>query len=153
MEIKENTKVMDKTIRDIHKYLVEFTKGSLKENGLTKQRFLVLWYIIKNQPVNMSYLHDKMYMANSTLTVIVDRLVEDDLLNRYRNPKDRREVLLELTDKGSNILSKLLNTRHSFLEKALEDLSEEQIDNFNNLLYVVLNNLEDMMKDNGGKNG
>jgi len=153
MEIKENTKVMDKTIRDIHKYLVEFTKGSLKENGLTKQRFLVLWYIIKNQPVNMSYLHDKMYMANSTLTVIVDRLVEDDLLNRYRNPKDRREVLLELTDKGSNILSKLLNTRHSFLEKALEDLSEEQIDNLNNLLYVVLNNLEDMMKDNGGKNG
>ena len=153
MEIKENTKVMDKTIRDIHKYLVEFTKGSLKENGLTKQRFLVLWYIIKNQPVNMSYLHDKMYMANSTLTVIVDRLVEDDLLNRYRNPKDRREVLLELTDKGSNILSKLLNTRHSFLEKALEDLSEEQIDNLNNLLYVVLNNFEDMMKDNGGKNG
>ena len=153
MEIQENTKVMDKTIRDIHKYLVEFTKGNLKENGLTKQRFLVLWYITKKQPVNMSYLHDKMYMANSTLTVIVDRLVEDELLKRYRNPKDRREVLLELTERGNDILSKLLNIRHSFLEKALEELSEEQIDDLNNLLFVVLNNLEDMMKKDGGKNG
>jgi len=152
MEIKENTKVMDKTIRDIHKYLVEFTKGNLKENSLTKQRFLVLWYITKKQPVNMSYLHDKMYMANSTLTVIVDRLVEDELLKRYRNPDDRREVLLELTERGTNILSKLLNIRHSFLERALADLSEKQKVNLINLLSVVLNNLEDMMVEDGGKN-
>jgi DNA-binding MarR family transcriptional regulator len=92
-------------------------------------------------------------MANSTLTVIVDRLVEDELLKRYRNPKDRREVLLELTERGNDILSKLLNIRHSFLEKALEELSEKQIDDLNNLLFVVLNNLEDMMKKDGGKNG
>ena len=153
MELKESTKEMDKTIRDIHKCLVEFTKGSLKENDLTKQRFLVLWYITKNQPVNMSYLHDKMYMANSTLTVIVDRLVEDSFLKRYRNPKDRREVLLELTESGTDILSRLLNIRHSFLEKALEDLSEKQKESLINLLNIILNNLEDMMIEDGGNNG
>ncbi|MGM0446425.1 MAG: MarR family winged helix-turn-helix transcriptional regulator [Bacillota bacterium] len=153
MEPKESTKVIDKTIRDIHKYLVEFTKGSLRENKLTKQRFMVLWYIVKNQPVNMSYLHDKMYMANSTLTVIVDRLVEDKLLKRYRNPEDRREVLLELTKKGENILGKLLNIRQSFLERALEDLSDVQKDDVIELLSLVLNNLEDMMAKGGDNNG
>ncbi|MFO7815554.1 MAG: MarR family transcriptional regulator [Halanaerobiales bacterium] len=62
----------------------------------------------------MSFLHNKMHMANSTLTVIVDKLVQDRLVKRYRNPEDRRIVLLELTKKGKKKLSKMLDIRQSF---------------------------------------
>ena len=146
MEINKKTKELDKIMRDINKYLVEYTKENLKENGLTMPRFLVLWHITKYEPVNMSVLHKKMYMANSTLTVIVDKLVKEELVKRYRNPEDRREVLLELTEKGNNLLLEMLNIRQSFLEKAMHKLNVEEKDTLLNLLKPVAENLEKNLK-------
>jgi len=147
VKLNKQTKIIDKLIRDIHKNLVSYTKDSLKENNLTTPRFLVLWHIVKEEPVNMSYLHDKMYMASSTLTVVVDKLVEDDLVKRYRNPEDRREVMLKLTDKGDSKLCQLLAIRQGFLGKALEILNEEEKDDLLRLLTTVLNNLEIIQKE------
>src|SRR6056297_3226740 len=144
MASKQSTKVIDKLIRDIHKNLVKYTKSSLRENDLTMPRFLVMWHITKEQPVNMSYLHKKMYMANSTLTVIVDKLVNDNLVKRYRNPEDRRIVLLELTEKGDNKLCDMLDIRQGFLEDALNDLDKTDKENLIDLLTLVLNNLNDV---------
>lgn len=152
MASSEETKIIDKTIRDIHKNLVKHTKGALRENNLTMPRFLVLWYITKHQPVNMSFLHDKMHMANSTLTVIVDKLVEDELVKRYRNPEDRRIVLLELTEKGDKKLCKMLDIRQSFLEKALVDLDDKEKDSLIMLLGTVLDNLEELLEEGESKN-
>ncbi len=135
--IKESTKELDKVIRDINKCLGEYTKISLKENDLTMPRFLVLWYITKYEPVNMSVLHNKMYMANSTLTVIVDKLVKEELVKRYRNPDDRREVLLELTEKGNDLLSNLLYRRQEFLEKSMKELKNEEIDEILDFLRPI----------------
>lgn len=146
MSLNKETKELDKILRDINKCLVEYTKNSLKENGLTMPRFLVLWHITKYEPVNMSVLHEKMYMANSTLTVIVDKLVEEELVKRYRNPEDRREVLLELTKKGNDLLLEMLNIRQSFLEKSLKELELDKQKELINLLKPVMNNLEQNIK-------
>ena len=146
MKINKKTKELDKIMRDINKYLVEYTKENLKENGLTMPRFLVLWHITKYEPVNMSVLHKKMYMANSTLTVIVDKLVKEELVKRYRNPEDRREVLLELTEKGNDLLCEMLNIRQSFLEKAMHKLNVEEKNTLINLLKPVAKNLEKNLK-------
>jgi len=150
VKLNKQTKIIDKLIRDIHKNLVSYTKDSLKENNLTTPRFLVLWHIVKEQPVNMSYLHDKMYMASSTLTVIVNKLVKDNLVKRYRNSQDRREVLLELTKKGDNKLCKMLNVRQGFLEEALNDLDVDEENKLIKLLEMILKNLV-LIREDGGK--
>ena len=141
------TKEIDRLIRDIHKHLVQYTKGKLKDIGLTMPRFLVLWHIRKFQSVNMSFLHEKMYMANSTLTVIVDKLVEEELVKRYRNPEDRRIVLLELTANGEELLKEILDIRQDFLEKGLADIEISEQKKIINLLKPVLGNLEEMLKE------
>ncbi len=146
MEIKPEVNEINKLFRDIHKYIVHFTKENLKEEGLTKPRFMVLWYVSKCQPVNISSLHNKMYMANSTLTVIVDKLVESDLINRYRNPDDRRVVLLELTKNGEKKIKKMLNLREAYLQKALVDFNldeQKRLIELLNSVYINLKNMED----------
>ena len=149
-ELTKETRNIDKLIRDIHKHLVQYTKRHLKQNGLTIPRFSVLWHIKKSQPVNMSFLHKKMYMANSTLTIIVDKLVKKELVKRYRNPDDRRVVLLELTESGNQLLCKMLNIRQSFLEKAIVKLDSDQQNVLIELLSTILDNLEKSL--NKGKN-
>ncbi|MFW6270549.1 MAG: MarR family winged helix-turn-helix transcriptional regulator [Bacillota bacterium] len=144
-KVREETKTIDKFFRDIHKYLVEYTKEHLKELDLTMPRFLVLWHITKNEPINMSSLHQKMYMANSTLTVIIDKLLEENLVKRYRNPEDRRMVLIELTDKGSKKLREVLKVRQKFLEKALSDLDYKKQQQLTCLLKPISNNLKNLL--------
>ncbi len=143
MKINEKTKTIDKLIWDINKHLNKFTKGKLKENDLTIPRFFVLWHITKNQPVNMGYLHEKMYMACSTLTVIVDKLVDAGLVKRYRSPEDRRVVLLELSEDGNKLLQKMLYIRQNFLEKAMKDLSIDEQKKIITLLRPIFNNLKE----------
>ncbi|MCF8002241.1 MAG: MarR family transcriptional regulator [Halanaerobiales bacterium] len=147
MASSKETKIIDKSIRDIHKNLVKYTKGSLRKHNLTMPRFLVLWYITKHQPVNMSFLHDKMHMASSTLTVIVDKLVDNELVKRYRNPEDRRIVLLELTAEGDKKLCEMLDIRQNFLERALVDLDDKEKEDLIRLLGTVLENLEKLLKE------
>ena len=146
-ELKKETKDIDKLIRDIHRHLGQYTKRNLKKKDLTMPRFIVLWHIIKQQPVNMSFLHEKLYMANSTLTIIVDKLVEEELVKRYRNPEDRREVLLELTDKGDDLLCKMLYARQNFLEQALADLAPDKQQVMIELLGTILNNLKKSLQE------
>ncbi|HMA62809.1 MAG TPA: MarR family transcriptional regulator [bacterium] len=145
-ELNQETRDIDKLIRDIHKNLVQYTKQNLKQNDLTMPRFTVLWHITKAQPVNMSYLHKKMFMANSTLTIIVDKLVEEKLVKRYRNPDDRRVVLLELTESGDELLCKLLAIRQDFLQKALQDLKPGKQKLLIDLLGSILSNLQSGLK-------
>jgi len=101
----------------------------------------------------MSVLHEKMYMANSTLTVIVDKLEKEELVKRYRNSEDRREVLLELTEKGNDLLLEMLNVRQSFLENSLKELQLEKQKKLINLLKPVLKNLEQNMKEGDENSG
>lgn len=144
-KLKKETRNIDKLIRDIHKHLVQYTKKHLKHNGLTIPRFSVLWHIKKSQPVNMSFLHKKMYMANSTLTIIVDKLVDKELVKRYRNPDDRRVVLLELTESGNKLLCKMLNIRQRFLQQAITELDSDKQQVLMELLGTILNNLENSL--------
>lgn len=147
MELNNETEEIDKILRDIHKYLAQYTKVNLKKNNLTMPRFMVLWYISKCQSVNMSSLHEKMYMANSTLTVIVDKLVETEFVERYRSPKDRRVVLLELTESGDKKLCKILNLRQSFLQEAMDDLNLADQTKLIELLSPILNNFKNMLEE------
>ena len=141
--MEETTKKVDNLLCNIHKLLIKYTKNNLKDYELTVPRFKTLWMVSKLQPVNMSKLNGEMYMANSTLTIIIDRLVDDAFLERYRNPEDRREVLVEMTEKGKEALEQLLEIRQGLLEEALEDLQDNQRENLITLLQPILQKLKE----------
>lgn len=51
-------------------------------------------------PNRMSNIAAHMFASLSNMTVIVDKLVKKALVGRSRSPKDRRVVIIELTEKG-----------------------------------------------------
>ncbi len=132
MEDNINIKIEEK-IRVISRYLNQYTKDHLKSYNLTLGRFHVLRVIFKSEPVSMGDIHTELQMANSTVTIIVDYLHEAGLVKRYRDPGDRRVVLLELEDKGREIMLSLLKKRQEFMRKALLDMEDSALDLYNNL--------------------
>lgn len=141
MGYKTNNKI-EASIRNISKYLNEYTKDYLKAYNLTLGRFHVLRVIIESQPVSMGYIYEELHMANSTVTVIVDYLYESGLVKRKRNVEDRRVVMLEITEKGRKIMKSLLTKRQEFMKEALLDMEDSAKE-----LAVLLENLMNKIEE------
>ena len=43
----------------------------------------------------------KMYVKPSAITVMIDRLIDQELVERYHDKDDRRVVIIELTKRGN----------------------------------------------------
>ncbi|WP_408956143.1 MarR family winged helix-turn-helix transcriptional regulator [Natroniella sp. ANB-PHB2] len=143
MRSKRKVKEIDNLLKDIHKFVFLQTKEEVLKLELTSPRFHILWLLDNLQPINMTGLTDKAYMANSTLTVIIDALTKEGLVKRYRNLEDRREVLLEVTSKGESILKSIVEARQKFLLESLKFLDSNEQDE----LIQLLTPISDYMKE------
>ncbi len=68
--------------------------------GVTPAEGHLLGYLYENGPCPIGQLQDVMGQKPSTLTGVVDRLVQRRLLVRKPNSYDRRSVLVALTGEG-----------------------------------------------------
>ena len=74
---------------------------TLSTHHLTFPQFHTLITIKKNEvKCTMGLLADKTKQVSATMTGIIDRLVEQGLVERWRHPEDRRKVLVRLTEAG-----------------------------------------------------
>ncbi len=88
-------------------------------------------------------LHRQMYLAPATITGLVDGLVENGLVNRYRDETDRRVVYLKLTPQGKALVDEVLNYRIAKLKAALG--SQGNVDTAQ--LHSCLEGLYDWLHD------
>ncbi|PKR87429.1 MarR family transcriptional regulator [Pleomorphomonas diazotrophica] len=78
----------------------------LEEIGLTYPQFLVMVALWDRDGRTVKELGEALYLDSSTLTPLLKRLEAVGLLSRSRNPKDERQVLLRVTDKGNALRPK-----------------------------------------------
>lgn len=72
----------------------------LADDGLTASRFGVLEALWHLGPLNQRELGRKILKSSGNVTVVVDHLERDGLVARRRDPGDRRNVVVTLTDAG-----------------------------------------------------
>ena len=66
-------------------------------------------------------------MTPSNVTGIIDRLDEQQLVSRKENPEDRRMSMLQLTAKGTKLISGLREMRDTQMLKVLKNLPEDEL--------------------------
>jgi len=115
-----------------------------KTSGLTSPQLLIMLEIDKASGINSSQVAKNVNLSPATVTNILDRLENKDLVSRVRDTKDKRKVGLFLTESGK-----------ALLVKAPQALQEHFIDNFGNLaeweqsqLLSSVERLADMMDAN-----
>jgi DNA-binding MarR family transcriptional regulator len=85
------------------------TEQTARRAGLTPQRYLLL-LMIKGAPdgsekSTVTELAERLRLAQSTVTELVNRGEEAGLLDRARSPSDRRFVYLRLSEEGERRLA------------------------------------------------
>jgi DNA-binding MarR family transcriptional regulator len=109
---------------------------------LSEREFLIVTFVGQKQNVKMSDIAEAMSAPMSTLTSIVDKLVDKGYLARYNSIEDRRVVMVTLAKRGNEAHNKFLDQKENLVTKVLlEFSSEEQEEVIKNLekITVALN--------------
>ena len=74
--------------------------------GLGLSDFAVLEMLLHKGPQPVNIIGRKILLTSGSITAAVDRLESRDLLRRTSDPSDRRSRILQLTEKGRNLIER-----------------------------------------------
>jgi DNA-binding MarR family transcriptional regulator len=107
--------------------------------GLTPAQERALRIISRSdEPLRMTELADRLGIVPRSLTTVVDALEEAGLVRREIDPRNRRAILLRLTDQGTAVRDELREARR----RAAEDLFAPMPDDDRELLANLLLRLD-----------
>jgi DNA-binding MarR family transcriptional regulator len=106
---------------------------------LTLPQFYTLLYLHQmSGKCKMSDLADATHQSAASLTGVVDRLLEKQLVMRARHEHDRRQVMVVVTPRGSTLIGEIKEARRKHMQIALAHLQQQEIDTLLNLLDRVI---------------
>ena len=93
--------------------------------GLTPAQERALRLITRSEePPRMTELADRLGIVPRSLTTVIDALEEAGLVRREIDPRNRRAILLLLTDQGAAVRDELREARRRAAEDLFAPLSE-----------------------------
>jgi len=78
--------------------------------------------------MTLGELSQRMMVSNGNVTGLVDRLVDQGLVNRQPSPKDRRAQLVSLTAEGRRFFRAMARANGDWIADLLADLSADEIE-------------------------
>ena len=91
-------------LRRIVQALRESSRASERLLGVSGAQLFVLQTLAKSRALSLNALAERTQTHQSTISVVVKRLVAERLVQSRPSPSDRRRVELELTPRGSALL-------------------------------------------------
>jgi DNA-binding MarR family transcriptional regulator len=110
--------------------------------GVTPLQALVLVEISKKQPLGMQQLAQRMHLTVSTMSRVVEKLVDCGLVSRQEDANDRRAVLCTLSEAGEKTAQQLDACYVDFFEGIIANMSEEDLPGFLKGLRVVVKQMK-----------
>jgi DNA-binding MarR family transcriptional regulator len=131
----------EKIVADTEKSL-RYISGIIKQKGremlsqytITPPQFVALQWLLENGDMTIGELSNKMYLAFSTTTDLIDRMEKNKLVVRVKDENDRRVVRIHLLDEGARIIEEVIKKRQGYLAEILSAFTTEEIIVFEKLL-------------------
>ncbi|MBM7614847.1 MarR family winged helix-turn-helix transcriptional regulator [Alkaliphilus hydrothermalis] len=128
---------LERELRHLCTVIKQKGREILTNFEITPPQFQALQYLITEENITIGELSNKMYLACSTITDLVDRMEKNSLVKRVRDNKDRRVVRIIVLDKGHEIINEVLHARRQYLGNILMDLNNGEKDNILKSIEMV----------------
>ncbi|HLR10100.1 MAG TPA: MarR family transcriptional regulator [Sporosarcina sp.] len=135
---------MEKELRYIAAIIKHNGRKILKNYTITPPQFIALQWLFEHGDMTIGDLSQKMFLAFSTTTDLVDRMEKNDLVKRIRDEKDRRVVRIKLLEEGKRVIEEVIDKRRLYLNSVLSDFTEDEVGELSQLLSKLH---EEMKKD------
>lgn len=141
-KIDDKVKSIEMYLRRIDYIIRKEGRQILGDINITVPQFTALQILINSGNLTIGELSQQMALACSTITDLIDRMEKSKLVERKRDEKDKRVVIVEVLPKGYEILEEVLNKRREYLKGNLIDFSIEEMENLNNSLEKLYKEIQ-----------
>ena len=144
VQYSDNVAQMEKDLRHIAAIIKQRGRRILSNYTITPPQFIALQWLFEHGDMTIGDLSNKMYLAFSTTTDLVDRMEKNQLVKRVRDEQDRRVVRINLLSEGERVIEEVIDKRRVYLNSVLADFDEQQVKDFSDLLIKLH---QEMKKD------
>lgn len=109
--------------------------GAMKSNmqecmvlcgNLNEKDLMIVGYVGQNKKVRMKDIAEFINVPMSSLTSMVDKLIERNYLAREHSEEDRRAVLIRLAENGQNTYDTHMRRKVELAQRVLSRFDEEE---------------------------
>lgn len=125
---------MLKTFHLLHRNLLADFKNVDFNTELNRTQRRVIMHLFVDGEHTMSALCQRTELQQGSMTSVIDSLEEIGFVQRTRKQTDRRKLFITLTTNGLHMAEKLKVTMNQYLKEKLENLSQEEILEFEKTL-------------------
>ncbi len=145
IELKETAHVeeLDRLLRTVSSVIKRRGRDILSDFDITPPQFNALLILRNHGNLTIGELGEKMYLACSTATDLIDRMERNGLVERVRDQNDRRVIRLHVKEKGTEMVGAVMAARIRYLSGVLEQISPEEIET----MTTAMRHLEQLMTD------
>ena len=139
-----NSKCVTASIRNISSMIEHYIVEEVKKLDYPiSKNHIYLFYLLPGEGDSMIFnvLCSKWGISKSSLSDIVNKYVDLDLVEKHECNEDKRVIYLKLTKKGNSIRNKLIAIDQGFKEKLFKGFNEDQRNTFESLLNQMEANI------------
>jgi DNA-binding MarR family transcriptional regulator len=148
----ENNKgaLSEELISDIE-YLLREMSLLIKRKGreilnhfpITPPQFTALLWLNEEGDMTIGELSQKMYLACSTMTDLIDRMEKNGVVVRVRDERDRRVVRVRMLERGKAIIEDVMKARREYLAEILSTFSPEDVESIRKRLSMLYERMKE----------
>ncbi|WP_062047855.1 MarR family winged helix-turn-helix transcriptional regulator [Bacillus sp. JCM 19034] len=128
---------IERSLRRIGDIVKQKGREILTQFPITPPQFIALQWLNEYGDMTIGELSQKMYLACSTTTDLIDRMEKNELVQRVKDTQDRRVVRIQLLDRGRVIIKEVINKRQDYLESVLSQFTQDEVDYLEKSLFVL----------------
>ena len=98
----------------------------VKEVGLSMPQFSVMMQLHHKGACGMSEISERFEVTPAAASQLVDKLVQNGFIAREEDPHDRRARLLNLTDKGRELIQQGIEERYRWVDQLSARLTPKE---------------------------
>jgi len=115
-----------------------------KSTGLSMPQFSLLMQMHHKGACGMSQVSERFEITPAAASQLVDKLVQSGFVQRVEDPHDRRAKLLNLTDKGRDLIQQGIEERYRWVDELAGKLSAEERARISDALNILTRAAQDL---------
>jgi DNA-binding MarR family transcriptional regulator len=105
--------------------------------SLRNQTYHILRILERRGPLPVSAIGKQLFIAKQNMTTLVDRLMNDGLVERKNDAADRRIINILITKKGVEFLKESMLGLEKIVRENLSKLNDEDIESLHSAFRVI----------------
>lgn len=107
--------------------------------GFSRAHHRVIYFIGRNPGINVSELLAILKVTKQSLSRILNQLIEEEFVVQEPGPRDRRQRLLRLTPKGTDLERQLTQSQRDRIARAYREAGAAAVEGYRKVILGMIN--------------